>query len=107
MKSIAASRSSEAASWRSRFYHRHVERGQRLRTDAAGLLETVAGLEAPHRRGDRLVVEIVAARLLGGQIVGDGEPLAQQRHIGASRAWHELGRSAASAGQPPRTSIAE
>ncbi len=70
--------------------HRNVERGERLRTDAAGLLETVAGLEAPHRGGDRIVVEI-ARGLVGGEVVGDGEPLAQQGHVGAFRPRRQLG----------------
>ena len=45
---------------------RHVERGERLRTDAAGFFEAVTRLETPDRRGQRLVVN-VAGLLIGRQ----------------------------------------
>ncbi len=69
---------------------RHVERGERLRPDAARLLEAMARLEIFHRRRDRLVVD-VAVRLVGGKILGDGEALTQQRHVGTLRPRHKLG----------------
>ena len=69
--------------------HRHVERGERLRPDAAGLREAVTRLEAAHRGGDRVVVDL-AAGLIGREVVGDGEPLAQQRHVRTARAGSEL-----------------
>ena len=91
---------------------RHVERGERLRSDAAGLLEPVPLLEPPHRRRQRLVVD-VARSLVGGQIVGEREPAAQQLDFGAlgarAQAWRSPAASASrralrapnsSAGQP-------
>ena len=70
--------------------HRHVERGERALADRAGLFEAVAGLEAPDGGGD-IGVEDVAAGVLGREIVGDGQALAQQRHLGTGRAGGELG----------------
>src|SRR5262249_26346296 len=60
---------------------RHIERGQGLRADGAGLLEAVARLEVPHPGGERLVIKI-ARDFVSRQVLGDGEALAQQRHFG-------------------------
>ncbi len=85
---------------------RDVERGERLRPDAAGLLEPVPRLETTHRRRQRLVVGITSF-LVGGKIVGQRETTAQQRHLVALGARRRAWRSPATIGQPPRTSSAE
>ena len=87
--------------------HRHIERGERALPDGAGLFEAVAGLEAPDRGGE-IGVEDVAAGVLGREIVGDGEPLAQQRHLRPGRRRARASRRPAGrVGQPPRTSSVE
>ena len=76
---------------------RHVERGERLRTDAAGFLKPVPRLEMPHRRRQRLVID-VAGLLVGRQIVGQRKPSAQQRDLRRpwrrARAWRSPAASA-------------
>ena len=45
--------------------HRHVERGERALSDGAGLLEAVAGLEAPDRGGEIGVEDVAGWRARG------------------------------------------
>jgi hypothetical protein len=61
--------------------HRHVERRERLRTDAAGLGQAVAGLEALHRRFERCVIDL-AVGMVRRQVLGHDQPLAQREDIG-------------------------
>ena len=70
--------------------HRHIESGERARAERAGFRQAVAGLEALERR-HQCRVEHIAAELLGRQVIGDGEPLAQQRDVRAAGAGRNLG----------------
>ena len=70
--------------------HRDVERAQRLRADAAVRVEAVAELKV-HDGVDQGVVVAVAGFELRSQVVGDHQPLAQQRHIGPARSRRKLG----------------
>ena len=84
-----SSRWSEASNCRMRFctgtFIAAIVRG----VIVAGRCEAVAGLEAFHGVGEILVEG--AARLVGGKIAGDDQPLAQEIVIGALGAEREFG----------------
>ena len=61
--------------------HRHVHRSQRPRRHRAGRRQPVAHLEALHGLGDGVVER--TGRLVGGEVAGDDQPLAQEIVIGA------------------------
>ena len=89
MKSIAEMRSSEAASWRRRCVTGTL-------SAASVRCPMVPVSSRPWRDWKRRIAAVTLASktsprgVLGREVVGDGEPLAQQRHLGTGRAGREL-----------------
>ena len=71
------------------FLHRNVERGERLRSDGAGLGQAVARLEALHR-GFKRRIENFDRGLIRGEVVRHRQPLTQQQHVAPACAWRKL-----------------
>ena len=67
-----------------------VEGAERLCADAAGRLEAVAHLKAPHAFGDCFVI-VFAGFVPSGHVFGDDKTPAQQGYVGPACARRELG----------------